>query len=561
MNMRNRRAKIIGTVGPASCSIEMLEKLIVAGLDVARINMGHGTHTEHKKIIKNIRQASIKKEREVGILMDLQGPKIRVGKLSEPLELQAGEEWFIGTKEHGSDYTDRFIPTTYKDLVSDCQNDTEILFDDGLIVGRAVERIKSVYKIKIEVGGRLKSNKGINMPDCNISAPSLTDKDRKDLMFGLKEGVDFFALSFVKNRADVDEIKFFLHKLKKNNPIIAKIETPGAIKHIDSILDVADIIMVARGDLGVELGNHRVPGVQKNIIAKCNLRQKPVITATQMIESMTKNSTPTRAEASDIANAIWDGSDALMLSAETASGKYPVESVVMMGNIIEEAEKTPKERPLLRNIDLSSINASVMLAASMVAEKVDAKKILAVTESGHSCQKISVFRPQTDVVGITLARETARRMTLYWGIMPFHLEADDVNMVDFAVILEKVKKELGLKNGDKLVLAGGDGKLFTQGTSNSIKVEIVKNMRPSSTSIENDSLEEGRDDQKRILLDTSICAGCQNCVKICPHDIWAVTDDQQKKTYIDESKIGACTLDMECIRVCPTGAIEIIPSR
>ena len=561
MSMGNRRAKIIGTVGPASGSPAMLEKLILAGLDVVRINMGHGTHAEHKKVIGNIRKASAKVGREVGILMDLQGPKIRVGPLSEPLKLKKGEEWFIGTQEQRGDGHNRFIPTTYNNLVSDCRDGAGILFDDGLIVARALERVKSVYKIKIETGGVLKSNKGINMPDCQISAPSLTERDREDLMFGLKEGVDFFALSFVKNRSDVDEIKFFLHKLRKNNPIIAKIETPLAVKHLDSILDVADVIMVARGDLGVELGNHRVPGVQKSIIETCNLRQKPVITATQMIESMTENTTPTRAEASDIANAIWDGSDALMLSAEMASGKYPLESVTMMGNIIEEAEKKPKERPLLRKVDLSSINAATMVAASMVAEKVGAKKILAVTESGHSCQKISIFRPQTDVVGITVTQETARRMTLYWGVTPYCLKDCDGDAVDFAVVVEKVKKYLGLKNGDKLVLTGGDGKLFTQGTSNSIKVEIVKDVRPPGTSAEKDSLEEGRDGEKRILLDTSICAGCQNCVKICPHDIWAVTDDQENKTYIDESKIGACTLDMECIRVCPTGAIEIIPSR
>ena len=556
--MGNRRAKIIGTVGPASSSVDMLKKLITVGLDVVRINMGHGTHASHAKIIGNVRKASSDLGCEVGILMDLQGPKIRVGKLPGALKLEEGEEWFVGTQEHGDEYPRKFIPTTYENLVGDCRDGVRILFDDGLIVARSVERMGSVYRIKIETGGVLESNKGINMPDCHVSASSMTKKDREDLMFGLKQGVDFFALSFVKNRKDVDEIKYFLHKLKKNNPIIAKIETLSALEHLDGILDVADIIMVARGDLGVELGNHRVPGIQKSVIETCNRRQKPVITATQMMESMRENATPTRAEASDIANAIWDGSDALMLSAEMASGKYPLESVSMMGSIIEEAERKPKERPLLRNIDLSSINTSVMVAASMVAEKVGAKKILAVTESGHSCQKISIFRPQTDVVGITVSHETARRMTLYWGITPYCLEDCEGEMVGFSVVLEKVKQELGLENGDKLVLTGGDGKLFTRGTSNSIKVEIVKERRPSSHG--GDFLEEADDGKKRILLDTSICAGCQNCVKICPHDIWAITDDQHNKTYINRSKITDCTLDMECIRVCPTGAIEIIPS-
>ena len=551
-----RKAKIIGTIGPASSSIIMLERLISAGLNVARINMGHGTHQDQQKLIKNIRRAANKVGREVGILMDLQGPKVRVGTLPSPLKLSKGEEWFIGLEKHRGKYRNNFIPTDYERLMDDCCDNTRILFNDGLIVARTLERLGNVYKIEIEVGGELKSRKGINMPDCHISAPSLTRRDKENLIFGLKQDVDFFALSFVKNRSDVEEIKFFLHKLKKHNPIIAKIETPQGIENLEDIIDIADMIMVARGDLGVELGNHQVPRAQKSMIEFCNQYQKPVITATQMLESMTENSTPTRAEASDIANAIWDGTDAVMLSAETASGKYPWESVVMMGKIIEEAEKSPKERPFLRNIDLSSINASMMVAASLVAEKVDAKRIIAVTESGHSCQKMSIFRPQTDVLGVALNIEAARKLTLCWGVTPYYFKDHDIEEMDFPTIIEKVKGRLNLQNGDKLVVTSGDGKFFTHGTANSIKVEIVKNCQSAPGS--SDVLEEAADEQKRILLDTSVCASCQNCVRICPHDIWAVTKDQDKKTYIAKDKIHACTMDMECIQVCPTGAIEII---
>lgn len=555
-----RRAKIVSTLGPVSSSVEMISKLINAGLNIARVNMSHGTHEGQAQLIKNIRQASIEVGQEVGILLDLQGPKIRVDKLSKPLELKAGQEWVIGPsslQKKYPQYKDNYIPTIYENLVDDCHDGARILFDDGLMTSEATVRDGDVYKIKILVGGTLKSNKGINLPDCDVSAPAFTEKDEKDLMFGLKHGIDFIALSFVRRKKDIADVKKLLHKLRKNIPIIAKIEKPQAIDNLDEILEVADVIMVARGDMGVEVGNHFVPTMQKLIIEKCNANHTPVITATQMLETMTENPTPTRAEASDVANAVWDGTDALMLSGETANGKYPEETIVMMDQIIREAEKAPKERPLLREIDLSSVNASIMVAASMIAEKVEAKRIVSVTESGHSCQKISQFRPKNIVLGVTQNIETVRKLCLYWGVEPFLLSNYDEYNFNFQNdVINLVKEKFNLVNGDKLVITRGDGKFFAKGSSNSVKVHIIKN-KPSVPG-GGDSLEEAVDGKKKILLDHSICASCQNCIQICPHDIWAVNEDENNRTFINTNNVADCTSDMECIRVCPTGAIEIL---
>jgi pyruvate kinase len=557
-----RRAKIIATLGPASDSVDKIAELIEAGLDAARINMSHGTHEGHSQLIKNVRDASKKVNKEVAIVLDLQGPKIRVDKLKRPLELKNTQEWVIGASSIQSkypEYKDCYIPSVYEKLVDDCHDGARILFDDGLMVAEAIERDRDVYKIKIIVGGELKSNKGINLPDCDVSAPAFTEKDREDLLFGLGEGVDFVALSFVRKKEDILEVKYLLHKLKKNIPIISKIEKPQAIDNLEGIVSVTDAVMVARGDMGVEVGNHLVPALQKKIIRYCNLKQVPVITATQMLETMTANPTPTRAEASDVANAIWDGTDAVMLSGETAAGKYPVETVQMMSSIVEEAEKTPKERPFLRDMDLSNVNSSVMVAASMIAEKVDAKKILSVTQSGHSCLKISHFRPDTSVLGITNRLETVRRLSLYWGVEPFYLSDYDEDNFDFHLdVIKSVKKNLSLKNGDKLVITRGDGKFFSRGSSNSVRVEIVKDM--PSVPGGGDYLLEGSDGKKKILLDTSACASCQNCIHICPHDIWKISPNSNRTTTLNEANVKDCTLDYECVRVCPTGAIEIIPS-
>ncbi|MDA8792536.1 pyruvate kinase [Bacteriovoracaceae bacterium] len=562
--MLPRKAKILATIGPASREIAQIEELIKRGLDAARINMSHGTHDDHRETINNIRQASKNLDQEVAIVLDLQGPKIRVDKLSEPIKLEAGKEYYLGTREKLKELKkideSLKIPSVYKDLVKDAKLNCHILFDDGLMDAVVTEKTDEYVKIQVNTGGFLKSNKGINLPDVSVSAPSLTDKDQEDLMFGLKNGIDYVALSFVRTKEDILKVKYLLHSLKKDTPIISKIEKPEAIENIDDIIEVSNVIMIARGDMGVEVGNHLVPAVQKNIIQKCNDIGRPVITATQMLESMITNPRPTRAEASDVANAIWDGTDVVMLSGETASGKYPFRAVEMMNDIIIEAERKPKIRPLMRNTDLASISSSLQVAASLIAEKNSAKYILSLTQSGNSCLKMTRFRSKASVLGITNSLPIVRRMALYWGIQPYffhHGDINDYDEIELEVIEELREKEMVTK-GDKIVVTKGDGQYFNQNTSNSIRVEIVKNVSKSISKGGHDGIEEAPlKNNGKIILDTNICATCQNCISICPHDIYFF-NHEKRETHINVNNSSKCTVDMECVRVCPTGAIEIL---
>ncbi|RLA63519.1 MAG: pyruvate kinase, partial [Epsilonproteobacteria bacterium] len=443
-------------------------------------------------------------------------------------------------------------------LVDDCHVGARILFDDGLIAAEAIEKEGKVFKIKILVGGDLKSNKGINLPDCEISAPAMTEKDKNDLFFALKHDVDYIALSFVRSKEDIKDLKCLLHDLKMNIPVIAKIEKPQAVENLSEIMEAADVIMIARGDLGVEVGNHLVPSIQKKIIRECNDKGIPVITATQMLESMIFNPTPTRAEASDVANAIWDGTDVVMLSGESASGKYPIESVKMMNKIVTDAEKSPAKRRNIKDIDLSNVNSALSVAVSMVAEKIHAKRIISMTQSGHSCLKLSRFRPSTVVLGITNNLNTVRRICLYWGVVPFFLtDYDEDSPILKEEILDMVRKSVHLKKGDKVVISRGDGTFFAGGMANSIQIETIRT-EPKVAGA-SDTIESFSDGKKTIKLDTHICASCQNCISICPHDIWAVRENKIGATYIVEANVKDCAVDFECVKVCPTGAIEIMP--
>ncbi len=562
--MSIRRAKIIATIGPSSNTVEMLEKMIKAGMNAARINMSHGTYDAHEQSIKNIRQASRNVGREVAVLLDLQGPKIRVDKLPDPLQLNDGEIWVIGpshVKDQYPEYATNFIPTIYKNLVKDAHVGARILFDDGLLEAEAIEKDREVLKIKVIVGGILKSNKGINLPYVKVSAPSFTDKDREDLIFGLKQGVDYVALSFVRTADDILEVKSLLHQMKVNIPIVSKVEKPEALDNMESIIQASDAIMIARGDMGVEVGNHLVPSIQKKMIKACNELGKPIITATQMLESMITNSRPTRAEASDVANAIWDGTDCVMLSGETASGKYPIEAIQIMGQIVEEAEKKPSERPLLRHMNITSVTASVQVAGSIVAEKVNARWIISITEGGNSCLKMTRFRPKTHVLGVTNSLSVIRKMCLYWGISPYYFnihEDSDLTRLE-GLMIDKLKSEDLVKLGDKVVVTVGDGKFFRQGTTNSIRVETIKDVPKALKNTDQDSIQEVSFDRGKFLLDTSICASCQACINVCPFDIWTTSPENNMETRINQLKVNKCTMDMACVEACPTGAIEIIP--
>ena len=523
--------------------------------------MSHGTHDDHLQTINNIRSVSKKINQEIAVLLDLQGPKIRVDKLKSNLNLEKDELWVIGKSlpdELNSEFADKFIPTTYEKLVDDAKLGGRVLFDDGLLEAKAVDRVEGLLKIKVITGGVLKSNKGINLPDSNISAPSLTEKDEQDLYFGLKNNVDYVALSFVRTKDCIKKVKLILHKLKINTPIIAKVERPEAIDNIDEIIEISDVIMIARGDMAVEIGSQLVPGVQKDIIKKCNVKGVPVITATQMLESMIQNSRPTRAEASDVANAIWDGTDAVMLSGETAAGEYPVASVKMMDEIILEAEKSPLERPLIRNMNLNSVSASIQVAASMIAEKVDASWIISVTQSGGSCLKMSRFRPKKPVLGVTNSTSVMRKMCLYWGITPYLFDQDNPDMenLEYEMLRLIVEHKL-VKRGEKVVINRGDGKFFSRESSNTIRVETVVDNDRIASNIGGGELAEANTGKGKILLDLDLCASCQNCVSVCPHNIWEVSPLSSKKTLLNEENAKQCEMDMECVQICPTGAIEI----
>jgi pyruvate kinase len=413
-----RRAKIVCTVGPASASEAILRDLLRTGMDVARLNFSHGTHEEHARMIERIRRAAARESRTVGILQDLAGPKIRTGRLKyrTPVALRKGGKVTI---------TPRDVPGTATLLSStipiakEVEPGSRILLADGLLE----LRVKAVHGEDVECevlnGGLLGEHKGINLPGTPLSVPSLTDKDKKDLLFGLKHGVDMVAISFVRTAQDVLEAKRFVAAQDIFVPVIAKLEKPQAIDNLEAILEVAEGVMVARGDLGVEMPPEKIPAIQKQIIQRSAEWRKPVITATQMLESMIENPRPTRAEVSDVANAVFDGSDAVMLSAESASGKYPRESVAMMAKIVAEAEahmgNGVRRRRTHRQL---SIQETICESIAHAAEDLSMRAIAVFTETGTTARLISKYHPNPPVYAFTPFAQVCNRLNLFWGVEP-----------------------------------------------------------------------------------------------------------------------------------------------
>jgi pyruvate kinase len=451
-----RKTKIVCTIGPACDTQEKLEALIKAGMNVARLNMSHATHDYHANLIKNIRYVSEALDMPVGILMDLQGPKIRIGTLKEKVILKPGERYVITTRDVPGDNKEVHVP--FKDLPQSVAPGQTLLIDDGLIE-LTVEEVKGPDIITNVVrGGELKNNKGINLPKSTIKARSITDKDVKDLMFGLDQHVTMIAMSFVRTPQDVLDLRKIIEDNQADTPIIAKIEKHEAVRNIDDIIDVVNGIMVARGDLGIEIPMAEVPIVQKMIISKCNAKAIPVITATQMLDSMIRNPIPTRAEATDVANAVFDGTDALMLSGETAFGEYPIKSVETMARIAEYTEassyykhaiaaKTP--HPSL------SITDSVAFATTEAARNLKAQAIITATQTGYSARKVSKYKPQIPAYAVTNNKTVIDELTVSWGIFPVHIgPTPDLD----ALIEESVSACLSkgyIKNGDLVVITAG----------------------------------------------------------------------------------------------------------
>jgi len=463
-----RKTKIVATVGPVSSSAKMLQRLMVAGVDIFRLNFSHGENEEKRDLIARIREVSAALGREVGILGDLQGPKIRTGKMRDgAMPLSKGDEVIISTADRLGE--DGIIPTIYKDLPRDVRPGSRILLDDGLLELKVTAIQGDDVSCVVVTGGILKNNKGINLPGVQVSAPSLTDKDRIDLAFCLEEDVDYIALSFVRTAEDVEEMKRIISASGKQVPIVAKIEKPEALRNFNKILKVTDAVMVARGDLGVEIQAEKVPIYQKKIIDACNRAGKPVITATQMLDSMVKNPRPTRAETSDVANAIIDGTDAVMLSAETASGDYPIESVETMVKVALDVEHTSFIRQPEHGPELSrGVAQSVAESACRAAEALNARAIVVFTQSGSTAALISHYRPSTPIIAFTNSTQIRRRLSLFWGVRSTEIGImENTDQQIFEV--EKRLFASGFRKGELVVITMGIP-IETRGSTNLMKV-------------------------------------------------------------------------------------------
>ena len=416
-----RRAKILCTLGPASSTPERIGQLIDEGMDAARLNFSHGDHAMHAETYRIVRAEAEKRGRPVAILQDLQGPKIRVGRFENgPVELEVGADFTLTTEEILGN--ERRASTTYEHLPHDVKPRDMMLLDDGMIQLEVDSVEGREVHTRVVVGGKLSDNKGLNLPGVNVSAPALTDKDKTDLAFGLTLGVDFIALSFVRSPEDLHEARrLAVMPDGRRIPLIAKIERPEAVERLDEIVEVADGIMVARGDLGVELGAEKVPLIQKRCIDVTNQHGKLVIVATQMLESMITNPRPTRAEASDVANAVLDGTDAVMLSGETASGKYPLLAVRTMAQIVREIESSARFRQLTvqaPSLDLQVSTAAVAHAAMVAARQMRVTVIAVLSESGGAARLLSEYRPEAPIVAFSSSAATSQQLALYWGVSP-----------------------------------------------------------------------------------------------------------------------------------------------
>jgi pyruvate kinase len=454
--MHSERTKVVATLGPVSSNPETLKGMIEAGLDVVRLNFSHGERADHLARFELVRSVAADVGHNLAVLVDLQGPKIRVGVVDDNgVRVDRGREVVLVA---GADRAaEPEIPVVYPELAADVRQGDQILLDDGAIGLRVQDVEGKRVRCQVERGGVVKSRKGVNLPGVAVSAASLTAKDRADVATAVEAGADYVALSFVRKPDDVVQAKQAIADHGGDIPVVAKLERPEAIDCLDEILEVADAVMVARGDLGVELAVEKVPPIQKHIIAQANSQGVPVITATQMLESMVASPRPTRAEASDVANAIFDGTDAVMLSQETAIGQYPVEAVATMARIAREAEATPylsaPPPPAVGKLD---VPATVCRAAVQVATDLGARAIVAFTESGATARYVSRFRPRTPIIGLTTSETARRRMALFWGVetaAPLPVGTQVRGMIDEADI--RIVQEGLLDAGDLIVVVAG----------------------------------------------------------------------------------------------------------
>lgn len=468
------RTKIVATLGPATATPEVLDRLLEAGLSMARINMSHGTREEHREAIERARAAAAARGRPLPILVDLAGPKIRVGRLEDPLELEAGS---LVTFAPEDEVAEGEIPTSYRFLARDVTPGDPLLLDDGLLELRAVETDGTRARFRVVKGGTLKSRKGMNIPGAEVQAPSLTDKDLKDLDFALEMGAEYVSLSFVRKAADVSELK---SRVRGRALVVSKIEKAQALDHIEAILDESDAVMVARGDLGVELPFERVPLAQKRIIQLANYHGRPVITATQMLESMIEHPRPTRAEASDVANAILDGTDAVMLSGETAVGAFPVEAVLAMARIAREIESAgvltrgPRYATLSGSDQRGGASPTEHAVAAATIEAVrtlSAPAVIVITRSGFSARLVSSYRPAVPVFAVCTDPMTCSQLSAVWGVRPLLAREEEVSYEALTQFGKQAVVECGAgRPGEPVVVTAGFP-FHQPGSTNTFRVE------------------------------------------------------------------------------------------
>lgn len=470
-----RKTKIVCTIGPASETVDKLVELMNAGMNVARLNFSHGDHAEHGARIANIREAAKLTGKTVGVLLDTKGPEIRTGDMAtEKVFLKTGQNLIISMEEVKG--TNEKISVTYTGLSKDVHPGSRILLDDGLIELEVISTTEKEILTKVLNNGELKSKKGVNVPGVSVNLPGITEKDAKDILFGIEQGIDFIAASFVRRSSDVLEIRELLEKNGAPDiMIIPKIENREGVDNIDEILNVSDGMMVARGDLGVEIPAEEVPLVQKQLIKKCNAAGKPVITATQMLDSMQRNPRPTRAEASDVANAIFDGTDAIMLSGETAAGDYPVEAVKTMNRIATRTEEALNYRELFdarMNESETTITDAIGQAVTNTALNLNVSTIITATASGHTARVVSKYRPKASIVAVTSTEKALRKLTLVWGVYPQlgHTATSTDEMLDVAV---NVSLKSGIVHHGDLVVITAGVPVGEVGTTNIMKVHVV----------------------------------------------------------------------------------------
>ncbi|NWG03208.1 MAG: pyruvate kinase [Syntrophaceae bacterium] len=472
--VERRKTKIVCTIGPASESPQILEEMIKGGMNVARLNFSHGTHEEHLKKIKAIRQISERLKQPVAILQDLGGPKIRIGMMKKGgAELKRGKEFYLTNQVLIGDETKATV--TYSALPNDVKPGDRILLADGTIDLQVLDSDGRNVRCRVMVGGVLTSHKGMNFPTRTPLVSTFTEKDHEDLLFGIQQSVDLVSLSYIQKASDIERVRNFLKKESANLPIIAKIERKEALENIDEIISASDGIMVARGDLGLETPIEKIPNVQKKLIRKANTSGKPVITATQMLRSMVDHTQPTRAEVTDVVNAIYDGTDAVMLSEETASGQFPVEAFQMMAKIVQSAEEEFPHPLFLRKEKDEEMNLqqAITYAASLLAQDVEAKVITTPTESGSTARWVSRLRPKQPILALSRHLSTVRRLNLCWGVYPILVSEwkDTDEMLERS---KRIPKELGMAStGDRIVIIAGVP-ISIRGTTNLIKVEIVE---------------------------------------------------------------------------------------